>query len=322
MTDRFKDRLGMAFLTVLKRHFAVSKNGDAIALSERLLEATELVYNFEHEDSGIAEVPVDLQEIGRQELPEVRFREPLDEPRSFPYKEQRAEVLAPPSPKNAVVPQRHPQNGEPPKSLLTLPGDPGFNETKPADLDKDKKKVISASAMRRPTRRPSNAPELPHWSEWDLSNELSKETPEDLVIEATDRQGTLRKITVSRNVHVQAGLGTVSLTYKHASVADSDGFLTAKHGFSVYDRELHITDAMDDIRAQLAGQYRAKPETMEPVAGPDPGPLRLDMRNQPGDYYESTLQAGAAMVQDPVATVKAGVRQDNDRLAPAGSRFR
>lgn len=309
MTELLKDQLGRAYLTVLRKH-APSIN--AIALSERLLEAAELIVDMNVQESGIAALPMDFRDLG----------EPKDEPRAAP-----PEVIAPPTPRNAVIQQ--PDRSK--TSMLVLPGDPGFNDSKPEDLGKNKR-VVSAPELRRPTRRPSNAPEIPFWSEFELLEMIARETPKELTIDTNDREGRPRRLIVKQDVHNNAGQGTVTLSYKHESVADNDGYLTAKAQFSLYDKEIDISAAMEDLKEQLAGKYSPKPASMAPTESGPEKPLAMLLHeageNSAGmrDEIREGFQPGYASTADPYGddqknVIKAGLRRQNDQLAPAGRRF-
>jgi hypothetical protein len=179
----------------------------------------------------------------------------------------------------------------------------------------------------RPTNKPKpKARELPKWEEADLIDAIAKATPSEIAIDTHDRQGRPRRLIVKRNILNQAGMGSVLLTYKHPAINDTPADAStivpmSKVPFSIYDAEIDIEKAMASTAAQLKTAYGPKPEHMEPSSGPEPGPLRLDMQNQPGEYYGEQYIPGQAMVADPVAVMIEAARRENDALAPSGSRF-
>ncbi len=320
-----KDQLGRAYLKILKRH---APGVDAIGLSERLIEAAELIHDINTEEAGIADLPVDLASLGpvSREPREVR-----DEPRTSPPK-----IASPPPAQNAVV------AAVSQSQRILLPSDPEFAQALAGQglgLNGNKK-IISASEIRRPVRRASNLPEVEYWSPADLIQTIIQNTPEELEIQTEDREGHPRKITVQRNTHNNAGLGTVTLTYKHASVTETDGFLTARHAFSVNTKDIDIEAAMENIKAQLGGMYQPKPASMEPQSGPDPGPLRLQnaaMIDRHEDRFEPGMNPGGHVYErEPVGEEKgrwhsdasvvvpklrSSLSRQNDQLAPVGRRF-
>lgn len=305
MNQPLKDKLCKAIHTVLKR----SAGRDPVDVAERIGDAVELIVDMETEEVGISGVPLELRDV-------ETFKDSWGVSQPSPDKLRKIDI---PQARGAVEPADPSA-----KRMLVVPGDPEFNQTKPADLEK--KKTISAVDFKRKPGRPgANLAEVQHWDYADLTKAVLDNTPESVEFDVEAPQGIV-KLKCLRNTHCQIGMGNVLLTYKHPQVSDNvTGRVTvdlvAKHPFSMYSKDIDIEKAMADIMVQLRGMYRMRPDTMEPSSGPEPGALRLDMNTQPGDHYGSAMEPGAVMVQDPRSVVRDQLRRSNDALAPVGRRF-
>lgn len=292
----------------LKRQLA--RTADPIDLTEAAMDVVELEWDMHFEEAGIASIPESLREPGDEPV-DVRA---LAESR----------ISRPPLSRESIQPVPAPE-----KRLITMPGDAEFSA--PPDVsDKPKRGVLSAMEFqRRPvTQAGANIPEREYWDYATLAEAITKNTPDKISFRGTREDGPVT-LPAIRNVMCQIGQGNVVLTYRHPAVAENvSGNVTvdliAKHAFSTYDREVDVDKAMDSIMRQLEGMYRWRPDSMQPVTGPEPGPLRLDMKTQPGAYHEERFEPGqhAGLSSDQIRQSALNrVSRDNDSLAPEGRRF-
>lgn len=318
MNQHEKDQIAKAIYTTLKNVFRRNPAPDLIDLSDRLVDAVELVHSMHSEEVGIADVPRSLQDASDASLAPHR---PVSTEWPLEVDRERPRVEPAPPARNAVV------KADSPKSALVLPGDPEFNDPTP----KKPMRIL------RPTSSPVKKElEKPCWEEADLINAILSATPEKVDVDVKDREGRTVRLTMNRNVHNQAGMGSVLLTYVHPQVntqpADASTIIPmGKWSFSVFKSEIDINEAMNGdkgIMIQLKGAYSARPESMVPDSGPEPGPLRLDMRNQPGDFHSEHLVPGQKQLADPyvrnneiLQQTLQRERKENDSLAPMGHRF-
>ena len=316
MDPVFKNEIAKFTYQTIKQYVARNPKPDLIDLNERIIDAVELAYNMHTEESGIADVPESLQDVSDRSLPPVE--EVVWDIQKLEPVRERPRVTPPPKAVGAVVP-RDP-------SPLVLPGDPQFKETLDGkQVGKQPLKIL------RPTVAPRKKElEKPVWDEGDLINAILSSTPQEIEFDTHNREGQTVRLKVQRNVHNQAGMGSVLLTYKHAAINDQPAdastiILMAKVPFSVFQQEIDIETAMNGptgIMQQLYGMYRARGEHMEPQSGPEPGPLRLEMgRGTMGDSYGESFQPGASTVQNPQNVIIDRQRKENDSLAPQGHRF-
>lgn len=314
MQQALKDRLCKAIHLTLTR----SAGRDPIDVTERIADAVELLLDIANEDSGIATVPEDL-----------RTQAPAETPWDFRRNQPAAEAEKPSTPPKPRLVNPPPARGATelsapaPKvssSVIALPGTPEYAEADPSK--KESRTVITAVEVRRKTgNKPGAQVAAPQWADGDLMDTVIQNTPETIEFEPDGLEGKVA-LRAKKNCHCLPGIGA-ELTYKHEAVSDNDGFLIAKHSFSIYDKELDIDAAIDDILRQLKGKYRPRNEKMEPDSGPEPGPLRLDMRSQPGERVRIEL-TDRDRIAGPEGTgadmVLRDIRRSNDALAPAGRR--
>jgi hypothetical protein len=157
--------------------------------------------------------------------------------------------------------------GQAAKSLIVMPTDPEFNQTKPADVSV-RPGTIKAS-MKRAIKRPgSNAPQKQYWDEAELIDKILETTPEEIPFDIERADGSPFRITAKRNVINKQGLGGVSLTYKDPRVGEGGEItLVAQHPFSLYDEVIDVEAGLKSIVAQLVGIYRDRSGGMQdPVA--------------------------------------------------------
>ena len=323
MNQHHSDQMAKAIHATLQSYFRRNQKSDLVVLSEKLLDTVELVHSMQTEESGIAAVPESWQDTGDRSLAPVQPA--VDWPLEAERSRERPNVQPPPAARNAVV---SPES----RSPIILKDDPEFNETLQG-------KVVGRTPVKilRPTAAPrKKESEKPVWEEGDLINRINEATPAFVEFETANREGKMVRIRCNKNIHNQAGMGSVLLTYVHPQIntqpADASVIIPmAKVPFSVYMPEIDIETAMNGpngIMVQLKGMYRARAENMEPTSGPDPGPLRLDMRTQPGDYHAEAFTPGVGQTADPYQRDNAILqgalnreRRENDSLAPQGHRF-
>lgn len=312
MNANRKDLICRAIFQTLRRSSGIS---DPVGLSERIADNIEFAIDLDTQPDGIAEIPADMRDAAF-----LRDHKSSDGP-----DEVEKIQLAPP-PRNAIVPASPKA-----KSMIVMPGDREFKEAgdrriNPTEVAK-RPLITAPTQLSRPRRQASNSPEVQHWDYAELSDAVNKNTPDSITFDIDGPEGRPVKIRVEKNVMTQQGMGTVILSYKHPQVSASvSGNVTvdliAKVPFSLYTKEIDLQDAMEGpkgIMAQLQGMYRYR-ESMPAPRTVDPGPLRIDMKNQPGEDYKSDFTPGESPV-DPYGKVLEGVRRANDSAAPAGKRF-
>jgi len=294
MDQALKDKFARYIQKTLDR--GLKKTQDSILLTEDVVDTVEMLYDMNTEESGIATVPPGVPSPT------------LD--------------VHPPPPLGAVVLHKDVATdpGEA-KSVILMPGDPGFDEHKPADI---KRKVFTAGTVRRRAvtgKRPSNLTENPKWDVSDLIALINDNSPDYIEFEPRRLEGKLT-LRARKNVLNQAGMGLVHLTYKHDAVSDSAGggavegqptslgLLVARKTFSVYDEKQDISAALDEILEQLKAMYKPRPKYMSPAEIGDSPPLReignFDTDNLPmGDRLtkqEGQMQKGFRSISDPRAS--------------------
>ena len=291
MEKSLKDRFAKHIYKSLERQ--LKRTQDPIILSEDVVDAVEWIYDIVHESEGIAAVPPSLQG-------------PTLDP--------------PPPPRGALFHKDVATDPGEAKSVILMPGDPGYSDALPPEVER---KVFSAgSGVKRraasSSRKPSNLVETPKWEVSDLIALIDRETPATIEFTPDGMEGSKVVLVAHKNILNQAGLGSVLLTYKHAAVGDNTGggavegqgvslgLLTARVPFSVYDETQDIDSAIDGpkgIKVQLRGMYKARPETMDPVAGgsaPRLGPGRAGA-DPMGDSLDERLVPGFQSTSDPYA---------------------
>ncbi len=316
MTHETQDRLCKAIHTTLRKYVG----RDLIFTTERIMDAVEWLWDMESEEVGIASVPEAMRE------------QPWDLHRNAPAEPARVE--RPPLPKGAIVPA----STAPSKGTIIVPGDPEFKvprEKIKEALDTAPRSnighgIVRSVGIKRRERPGANLTEAQYWDYTDLNDVIMKNTPVEVEFQTEGPTGPITLKAV-RNTKCQIGLGNVILSYKHPSMADdtenhSAGgrvvwSLAAQESFSLYQKEFNFNEVLEKIMDQLRGLYRARPDSMEPQSGPEPGPLRLDMRTQAGESYSDNFEVGAGLVEDPSGTVQRRVTQSNNSLAPPGRRF-
>jgi len=300
MDKSLKDRFAKHIYKSLERQ--LKRTQDPIVLSEDIVDAVELIYDIVHEQEGIASVPTSLQ------------GPTLDRAES-------SRVDTPPPPRGALVHKDVATDPGEAKPVILMPGDPGFSDTTPNEVER---KVFSAGSgvRRRATsnpRKPSNLVETPKWDVSDLISLIDQNTPDTIEFTPDGMEGSKVVIVARKNIQNQVGMGSVLLTYKHAAVGDNTGggavegksvslgLLTARVPFSVYDETQDIGNAIDGpkgITVQLRGMYKARPETMEPFlsgSAPRLGPGMAGV-DPMGDSLEERLTPGLKSVSDPYAS--------------------
>lgn len=260
MNQILKDTIAKGVHQVIRR--AVERGGaiDPIDLSERLLDTIELLVDMNHDESGIASVPADLQEGGE---PAWDIRKNAASPAEG--ENDRPHFLAPPPTKQSVTSLKVETK---PKSVLVMPGDPEFDKTKPADVGA-RPGVIKASMSRRKPMRPgSNSTAKQYWDESGLIEAVDAATPAEIPFDIQRVDGSMFRIVAKKNIVNRQGLGGIVLTYRDPRVREGGEVpLTAQHPFSLYDEEADIDAGLKSIVSQLLGLYRDRSAGMaDPVA--------------------------------------------------------
>lgn len=308
MNPQLKDKLARAVHKVLRTHGVT----DPISVAEDVMEKVSFIYDIETEEAGIAPMPENL------------------DPKDLPWSDN-----LPPA-RNAVVPAKPQEKSE----VIILPGDPRFADAKPADLP-ERKLVASPGALQRSRRSAAPVSDVQYWDYSDLITALEQATPLWYEFDTIGPEERPIKLRVERNIQAQiaaSGMpGGVMLSYKHPQVSDNITGrvavdLIAKHVFSLCQKELDITAAMQSLDAQLKTMYRAKPPQLNPQSGPAPGPLGThSLRTSPmKDRDEIRLDYSQGSYSDPYAEkdkdevlrqVTENLRRSNDALAPTDKRF-
>jgi hypothetical protein len=270
MRPELEDKLGRTITSALRR--AMSRSKDPIVVSEIILSSVVSVIDMETEESGIGVMPADM-EINWDEVKKATAASPMRPKRDIP------------SAPAAVVPP----SGNRPASVLVLPGDPGFDDTKPKDLPKGRRVISSADVQRTPPKRPgANVPERQYWDEATLMATILENTPEKFDLEIPTPDG-VKVIPMVRNIHNQQGMGSVVLTYRYPQISemvtgDVTVDLIAKRPFSLYDENCDFEDAFHGpkgIMPQLLGMYgRCFGAAPEPLYTAEPPPLSASMLSQ------------------------------------------
>ena len=258
MTQDLKDRMAKYIHKAISN--SVTRGGaiDPIDLTERIVDSVELVHDMYFEESGIAAIPEALRQQSGEPAWDHRSNAPAAE-----VEDWRPHFLTPPPPPSkAMTPV-----GQAGKSLIVMPSDPEFNQTKPADVPV-RPGVFKASMKKAPKRPGSNAPQKQYWDEAELIDKILETTPEEIPFDIERADGSPFRIVAKRNVINKQGLGGVSLTYKDPRVGEGGEIsLVAQHPFSLYDETIDVEEGLKSIVAQLVGIYRDRSGGMQdPVA--------------------------------------------------------
>jgi len=281
MNQTLKDKLARAIVATLKQ----VRSKDPIDIAERMIDNIELVIDMETEESGIAGVPPEMQ-------PEIALDWEQVQAAGKQQAKERPKLQIPPS-RAAVVPV------EPASRLIAMPGDPGFDDSKPAEVGK--RRISALDIQRTPPKRPgSNVQERQYWDESTLMQTILENTPEQIEFKTTGPDGEERILPAIRNVHNQQGMGSVVLTYRHPRVDDrASGDVTvdlvAKWPFSLYEEHVDVDKAFQDpkgILVQLEGQYRVALGGAAPDPHYTPEPARLST-----SFLRQAAMAGEVTIQ-------------------------
>jgi hypothetical protein len=281
MDQNLKDQICRAVALTLGK----MRGRDPIDIADKIGDTVELLVDMNSQESGVASMPPDMA----QDTWDVKANSPA-EPR------QRPTLDIPRSPQS-VVPVRE-NGGSVQKRLITMPGDPGYSESKPADLPKQR--IISAiDIQRRPITRPgSNVRSKQYWDEATLIETIQKNTPAEVQFEMAFPDGHKEMAPAIQNVINQQGMGNVLLTYRHPAVDARNDFLVAFVTLSLYEEAFDFGEIMDGpngIMEQLKGKYKIRPEKMEPTVGPEPAQLssRTLSSSPMSDGVEISVETGS-----------------------------
>lgn len=283
LTQSQRDMLAKFILDGLRK----TERADPIVRTEILLDRVDLFLQTQTEESGVgvlSSTPLNSEVIDYPVKVDANAR-------------QMAAPQPPPVAPAAVL--RAPSADPDPEKLVAMPGDKEFSEySGSVNLNKV-----------RPRRKPHTQSTRPQWDAGDLIRAIEDYFPKEIAFTPNGMPQTV-KVVANRNILNMPSNDLIRVEYASSQVNEGGGGvqqtegipdqpvvfgLTARWTFSLFDAEQDFEGALrgkdKGIIDQLRGLYKPRGRSMEPNSGPDPGPLRFNMDNEPmRESYSSPVQ--------------------------------